>query len=248
MGKRITLDDNCIIKTPQGLPLKTKNRSQEDIVNCVLENTVSFILGPAGTGKTAISVFLALSALNQRAVKKIIITRPIVEAGESLGFLPGDIQEKVDPYMRPIYDCMDLAIGIEKRKALIEKNVIEIMPLAYARGRTLENAFIILDEAQNCTYKQLKLFLTRIGLKSICIINGDPNQCDLPYWQDKCLVTAEDVLAETPDVGFVHTSPKDVVRHRVVSDMIASYMIFEAEQEAMMDLQKIHTNGKATAN
>jgi phosphate starvation-inducible protein PhoH and related proteins len=227
MDRVFASGSDVIFHNLQGQPLKPRNRSQSEVAQAVRRNDVTFAIGAAGTGKTYQAVMLALAALKERHVKKIIVTRPVVEAGESLGFLPGDLHEKVDPYLRPIYDALDSMIGIEKRKAYVEKGIVEIAPLAYLRGRTLEKAFVILDEAQNCTYGQLKLFLTRLGIKSRCVITGDPSQCDLPHWAESALQTARQALSGVRGIAFVDMDPADVVRHRIVADIVHAYHDFE---------------------
>jgi phosphate starvation-inducible PhoH-like protein len=182
-----------------------------------------FALGPAGTGKTYISVALAVRALKNKQVKKIIITRPAVEAGENLGFLPGDLKEKIDPYLRPIYDALHDMVSFEKLKFYMEREVIEIAPLAYMRGRTLDNAFILLDEAQNTTPMQMKMFLTRMGPESKMIVTGDTSQIDLPPHQRSGLIESVRILSEIKGIGFVELNERDVVRHKLVRDIIAAY-------------------------
>ncbi|MEM9859611.1 MAG: PhoH family protein, partial [Bacteroidota bacterium] len=194
------------------------------------ENDLVFALGPAGTGKTYISVALSVRALKNKLVKKIIITRPAVEAGETLGFLPGDLKEKLDPYLRPIYDALHDMIPSEKLRYYMENNIIEIAPLAYMRGRTLNNAFILLDEAQNTTPMQIKMFLTRMGPNSKVIITGDTSQIDLPKKQKSGLVEATRILRNVKGIGFVELTGKDVIRHKIVKDIIAAYDTAEAVQ------------------
>jgi phosphate starvation-inducible PhoH-like protein len=193
------------------------------LVKAVNENDIVFALGPAGTGKTFISVALAVRALKNKTVKKIIFTRPAVEAGENLGFLPGDLKEKIDPYLRPIYDALGEMIPSEKLKMYQETNIIEIAPLAYMRGRTLNNAFVILDEAQNTTPMQLKMFLTRMGPTSKMIVNGDTSQIDLAPKQKSGLIEAIPILQNIKGIGFVTLDARDVLRHKLVKDIIIAY-------------------------
>lgn len=216
-------NDDVILFANKGHRVLSKSVNQTKLVNAVSENDMVFTIGPAGTGKTYLSVALAVNALKNREVKKIIITRPAVEAGENLGFLPGDLKEKIDPYIRPVYDALEDMIPVEKLRQYEEKNIIEIAPLAYMRGRTLKNAFIILDEAQNTTSMQLKMFLTRMGPNSKVIVNGDISQVDLPYRQKSGLREAMDILKDTPGIAFVKLEPTDVNRHQIVKDVIAAY-------------------------
>ncbi len=208
---------------PNGNAIKPKTVNQKKLVDLVYANDLVFALGPAGTGKTYISVALAVRALKNKEVKKIIITRPAVEAGESLGFLPGDLKEKVDPYLRPIYDALDDMIPKEKLKYYMEHNIIEIAPLAYMRGRTLHKAFILLDEAQNTTPMQIKMFLTRMGPESKVVITGDTSQVDLPKHQNSGLVESINILKGVKGIGVIHLESKDVVRHKLVKQIIEAY-------------------------
>jgi len=215
--------DGIIIYGTKGSPIKAKTTNQQKLVGSVRENDLVFALGPAGTGKTFVSVALAVRALKNKVVKKIIITRPAVEAGENLGFLPGDLKEKIDPYLRPIYDALNDMLAFEKLKYYMEREVIEIAPLAYMRGRTLNNAFILLDEAQNTTPMQMKMFLTRMGPDSKMIVTGDVSQIDLPVNQKSGLKEAVRILSQTKGIGFVELNERDVVRHRLVKDIIEAY-------------------------
>ncbi len=215
--------DGVILNGKGGRPIKPKTANQARIVEEIAKNDLVFALGPAGTGKTYVSVALAVQALKSKQVKKIIFTRPAVEAGESLGFLPGDLKEKIDPYIRPIYDALGDMIEPEKLKQYQENNIIEIAPLAYMRGRTLSNAFILLDEAQNTTPMQLKMFLTRMGLGSKMIITGDKSQIDLPPKQKTGLIEATEILKNTKGISFVELTAKDVSRHPLVRDIIHAY-------------------------
>lgn len=215
--------DDVLLFGTRGNKIVPKTPNQRTLVSMVLENDLVFALGPAGTGKTYVSVALAVRALKNKAVKKIIITRPAVEAGENLGFLPGDLKEKIDPYLRPIYDALSDMIPSEKLKHYRENNIIEIAPLAYMRGRTLNDAFILLDEAQNTTPMQIKMFLTRMGPKSKAIITGDRTQIDLPKRQKSGLIDALEALHGVKGIGYVELSEVDVVRHRLVKAIIQAY-------------------------
>jgi len=215
--------DGIIIYGTKGSPIKAKTVNQQRLVQSVKENDLVFALGPAGTGKTFVSVALAVKALKNKIVKKIIITRPAVEAGENLGFLPGDLKEKIDPYLRPIYDALNDMLPFEKLKYYMEREIIEIAPLAYMRGRTLHNAFILLDEAQNTTPMQMKMFLTRMGPDSKMIVTGDTSQIDLPSNQKSGLKEAVRILNQTKGIGFVELNERDVVRHKLVRDIIEAY-------------------------
>lgn len=215
--------EDVLVYGTKGAPIKPKTVNQQRLVDLVKENDLVFALGPAGTGKTYISVALAVRALKNKVVKKIIITRPAVEAGENLGFLPGDLKEKIDPYLRPIYDALNDMIPFEKLRYYMEREIIEIAPLAYMRGRTLNNAFILLDEAQNTTPMQMKMFLTRMGPDSKMIITGDTSQVDLPGNQRSGLKEATRILRDVRGIGFMELTEKDVVRHRLVRDIIEAY-------------------------
>jgi phosphate starvation-inducible PhoH-like protein len=215
--------DGIILYGTKGSPIKARTVNQQKLVKAVYDYDLVFALGPAGTGKTFISVAMAVKALKNKQVKKIIITRPAVEAGENLGFLPGDLKEKIDPYLRPIYDALNDMIPFEKLKYYMEREIIEIAPLAYMRGRTLNNAFILLDEAQNTTPMQMKMFLTRMGPDSKMIVTGDTSQIDLPANQRSGLKEAVRILMEVNSIGFVELNERDVVRHRLVRDIIEAY-------------------------
>lgn len=218
-----TAPDEIILYGTRGAPIKPKSPNQVKLVQLVNDNDLVFALGPAGTGKTYISVSLAVRALKDKQVKKIIITRPAVEAGENLGFLPGDLKEKIDPYLRPIYDALNDMIPFEKLQYYMEREVIEIAPLAYMRGRTLNNAFILLDEGQNTTPMQMKMFLTRMGPESKMIVTGDISQIDLPHNQRSGLKEAARILHGVKGIGFIELNEKDVVRHKLVRDIIEAY-------------------------
>jgi phosphate starvation-inducible PhoH-like protein len=216
-------DEETILYGTKGFPIKPKTPNQKRLVELVAGNDLVFALGPAGTGKTYISVGLAVKALKDKAVKKIIITRPAVEAGENLGFLPGDLKEKIDPYLRPIYDALHDMLPFEKLRYHMERETIEIAPLAYMRGRTLNNAFILLDEAQNTTPMQMKMFLTRMGPDSKMIVTGDASQVDLRPNQESGLKEAIRILNGVKGIGFVELNEKDVIRHRLVRDIVEAY-------------------------
>ena len=215
--------ENVLIYGTRGFVIKPKTPNQKKLVDAIHRHDLIFALGPAGTGKTYISVALAVRALKNKEVKKIIITRPAVEAGETLGFLPGDLKEKIDPYLRPVYDALDDMIPFEKLKYYQENRIIEIAPLAYMRGRTLNDAFILLDEAQNTSPMQIKMFLTRMGPHSKVIINGDLSQIDLPKHTRSGLHEAIDILKQVKGISFIHFNSKDVIRHRIVKDIIDAY-------------------------
>ena len=219
----IQLYEQELIKTRKGQVVRVKNRGQHLYVEAVKNHDVVFGIGPAGTGKTFLAVVLAVLALKKGEVQRIILTRPAVEAGESLGFLPGDLKEKVDPYLRPVYDALHQIFGVEHTTRLIERGVIEIAPLAYMRGRTLDDAFVILDEAQNTTISQMKMFLTRLGFHSKMIINGDTSQIDLPKGVTSGLLHAQKTLAGIEQIQFVYFNANDVVRHPIVAKIIKAY-------------------------
>lgn len=225
------LGDDCIAINVKGNPIKTKTLGQKKYVDAIDGNTIVFGIGPAGTGKTYLAVAKAVTALRAKEVNRIILTRPAVEAGEKLGFLPGDLQNKVDPYLRPLYDGMYEMLGGEGFLKYQEKGVIEVAPLAYMRGRTLDNAFIILDEAQNTTPEQMKMFLTRIGYGSKAIVTGDITQIDLPGEKKSGLKEAERVLKNIEDIKFCYLTEKDVVRHPLVQQIIKAYAKYDEEKE-----------------
>jgi phosphate starvation-inducible PhoH-like protein len=220
--KRDTPDD-IIIYGAKGVPIKARTTNQKRLVEAVFKHDLVFAIGPAGTGKTYVAVAMAVRALKNKQVKKIIITRPAVEAGESLGFLPGDLKEKIDPYIRPIYDALDDMIPSEKLKFYQEKNIIEIAPIAFMRGRTLHNAFVLVDEAQNTTTMQMKMLLTRLGTSSKMIVTGDKSQIDLPKNQKSGLIEAIDILNGVEGLSIIELEGKDVVRHKIVKQIIAAY-------------------------
>jgi len=215
--------EDVIIYSAKGFPVKARTPNQRRMVEAAQKHDLVFATGPAGTGKTYTAVAIAVRALKNKEVKKIIITRPAVEAGENLGFLPGDLKEKIDPYLRPIYDALDDMLPPEKMKFYQENRVIEIAPLAYMRGRTLNNAFILLDEAQNTTPSQIKMFLTRMGPESKVIVTGDMTQIDLPRHQQSGLTEAYHILKNIKGISFIQLDSSDVVRHRLVKEIIEAY-------------------------
>lgn len=219
----VDIDEEILVFGTRGFKIIPKTKNQKTLIDSAKKNDLLFVIGPAGTGKTYISVALAVKALKDRDVKKIIITRPAVEAGENLGFLPGDLREKIDPYLHPVYDALNDMIPFEKLKYYKDNGIIEIAPLAYMRGRTLNNAFILLDEAQNTTPIQIKMFLTRMGLNSKMIINGDLTQIDLPSKQQSGLVESLKILKNIKGIGFVELDGSNTIRHKLVKDIINAY-------------------------
>ncbi len=211
-----------VIRGNQGRPVRAKTSGQRRYVEAIRDNIITFGLGPAGTGKSWLAVAMAVQALQAKRVQRIILTRPAVEAGERLGFLPGDLSAKIDPYLRPLYDALHDMVGAEQAKLMLERQIVEVAPLAFMRGRTLNNSFIILDEAQNTTPEQMKMFLTRIGFGSKVVITGDPTQVDVPDSRSG-LVGLEPMLTGITDLEFVHLDTSDVVRHRIVSEIVAAY-------------------------
>jgi len=249
IDKFVALYEEEIIKDHSGKPIRVKTLGQKVYVDSIKNHDVVFGIGPAGTGKTFLAVTLAVTALKRGQVKRIVLTRPAVEAGESLGFLPGDLKEKVDPYLRPVYDALYQILGKEQTTRLMEREIIEIAPLAYMRGRTLEDAFVILDEAQNTTIMQMKMFLTRLGFNSKMIVNGDMSQIDLPRRVKSGLVDAMEKLKGIKAIDFVHFSASDVVRHPVVADIINAYekdapkVDFEEKSEETNKLEEETASG-----
>lgn len=223
--------DEKIVTTASGKPIKPKTLGQKVYIDKIKENDVVFGIGPAGTGKTYLAVAMAIRAFKNKEVNRIILTRPAVEAGESLGFLPGDLQDKVDPYLRPLYDALFEIFGFDTYENLLEKGVIEVAPLAYMRGRTLDNSFVILDEAQNTTYEQMKMFLTRLGYGSKAIITGDITQIDLPRGKNSGLKSASKILRDVKGIGFMEFSSIDVVRHPLVQRIINAYEEADKKRE-----------------
>lgn len=236
IDKFVALYEEEIIKDNTGKPIRVKTLGQKLYVDSVKQHDVTFGIGPAGTGKTFLAVTLAVTALKRGQVKRIILTRPAVEAGESLGFLPGDLKEKVDPYLRPVYDALYQILGKDQTTRLMEREIIEIAPLAYMRGRTLDDAFVILDEAQNTTIMQMKMFLTRLGFHSKMIVNGDISQIDLPCNVKSGLIDAQEKLKNIHQIDFVHFSAKDVVRHPVVAQIIRAYEPAPVKKEESEEL------------
>ena len=221
------MSGDCICITTKGRPVKPKTIGQEKYVRAIDENTITIGVGPAGTGKTYLAVAMAVSAFRAKEINRIILTRPAVEAGEKLGFLPGDLQQKVDPYLRPLYDALFDMLGAETFQRYQERGSIEVAPLAYMRGRTLDDSFVILDEAQNTTPEQMKMFLTRLGFNSKMVVTGDITQIDLPDGKRSGLIEATRILKNVEDVKIVHFSEKDVVRHKLVQDIIKAYEKYE---------------------
>jgi len=222
------------LRTKKGV-IKPRGVNQQRYVKAILDNDINFGIGPAGTGKTYLAVACAVDALEREQVRRILLVRPAVEAGEKLGFLPGDLAQKIDPYLRPLYDALYEMLGFEYVAKLIEKQVIEIAPLAYMRGRTLNNSFIILDESQNTTVEQMKMFLTRIGFGSTAVITGDITQVDLPRGTKSGLTHVIDVLRDVPGISFTHFKPKDVVRHPLVQRIVEAYERHDARLHGKVD-------------
>ena len=244
-GTILEIDSDIICHTIQGRPIKPKTLGQKTYVDQIRKKMIVFGVGPAGTGKTYLAMAMAINAFKNDEVGKIILTRPAIEAGEKLGFLPGDLQSKVDPYLRPLYDALYQIMGPESYLRNCEKGLIEVAPLAYMRGRTLDNSFIILDEAQNTTPAQMKMFLTRIGFGSKVIITGDLTQKDLPSGSKSGLDQALQVLKKIDDIGFTYLSSQDVVRHPLVQKIVKAYDVFEANKpKGRVDSMKGKTKGK----
>lgn len=227
----VKLQDDCICHTTSGKPIKPKTLGQKNYVDAIRSGMITFGVGPAGTGKTYLAMAMAITAFQREEVGRIILTRPAIEAGEKLGFLPGDLQSKVDPYLRPLYDALYQIMGAESFARNMERGLIEVAPLAYMRGRTLDNAFIILDEAQNTTPAQMKMFLTRIGFGSKAVITGDATQKDLPVNTQSGLDIAMDVLQSVPEISICRLSGQDVVRHPLVQKIVHAYEIYENNQQ-----------------
>lgn len=219
------------LRTKKGM-IRPRGLNQQRYVKEILGNDINFGIGPAGTGKTYLAVACAVDALEREQVRRILLVRPAVEAGEKLGFLPGDLAQKIDPYLRPLYDALYEMLGFEYVAKLIERQVIEIAPLAYMRGRTLNNSFIILDESQNTTVEQMKMFLTRIGFGSTAVITGDVTQVDLPKGTKSGLAQVIEVLKDVPGISFTHFMPKDVVRHPLVQRIVEAYERFDHKDDA----------------
>lgn len=240
----LEIDKEVICHTVSGKPLKPKTMGQKEYVDAIHDNMIVFGMGPAGTGKTYLAMAMAITAFKNNEVERIILTRPAIEAGEKLGFLPGDLQSKVDPYLRPLYDALYQIMGAESFLKNMEKGLIEVAPLAYMRGRTLDNAYIILDEAQNTTPAQMKMFLTRIGFGSKVIVTGDESQKDLPFGARSGLDVACRVLRNVEGIAFCHLTSKDVVRHPLVQKIVKAYEVYEAKEQDRENRNKSKNKGK----
>ncbi|MGM9644285.1 MAG: PhoH family protein [Eubacteriales bacterium] len=240
-----SLGDDTICVTMKGKPIKAKTVGQKHYVNAIKNNTIVLGVGPAGTGKTFLAVAMAVKALREKQVSRIILTRPAIEAGEKLGFLPGDLQSKIDPYLRPLYDSLFEMMGAENYQRQVEKGVIEVAPLAYMRGRTLDDSFIILDEAQNCTPEQMKMFLTRLGFNSKAVVTGDLTQTDLPAGQKSGLYEAVKILSGIDDIAIHTFTERDVVRHKLVQKIILAYEKYDREKKERLDAKR-HNDAKKT--
>jgi len=226
------------ILSNRGHTIRPKTANQKRYVDAIEDHTVTFGIGPAGTGKTYLAMAMAISALQQKKVNRIILTRPAVEAGEHLGFLPGTLSEKIDPYLRPLFDALHDMIDIETVPRLMQSGVIEVAPLAYMRGRSLNDAFIILDEAQNTTPEQMKMFLTRLGFGSKMVITGDVTQIDLPNGQHSGLRVVRDILGDIDDIAFLELTAEDVVRHRLIGDIVKAYESFDEQRQALRPIRQ----------
>ena len=226
------LMSDCICFTSRGKPVKAKTLGQEQYVEAIRDNTIVFGVGPAGTGKTYLAVAMAVKAFKAKEVERIVLTRPAVEAGESLGFLPGDLQQKVDPYLRPLYDALFDMLGPDNFQKQLERGTIEVAPLAYMRGRTLDDSFIILDEAQNTTSEQMKMFLTRLGAGSKAVVTGDITQIDLPGGKRSGLVEVTHILKDIEGIATVHFNSKDVVRHHLVQEIVKAYAAYNEKEQS----------------
>lgn len=226
------------ILTNRGRTIRPKTANQKRYVDAIEDHTITFGIGPAGTGKTYLAMAMAISALQKKSVNRIILTRPAVEAGEHLGFLPGTLSEKIDPYLRPLFDALHDMIDIETLPRLMQSGVIEVAPLAYMRGRSLNDAFIILDEAQNTTPEQMKMFLTRLGFGSKMVITGDVTQIDLPNGQHSGLRVVRDILDDIDDIAFLELTAEDVVRHRLIGDIVKAYELFDEQRHSIRPIRQ----------
>jgi phosphate starvation-inducible PhoH-like protein len=226
------------IVSNRGRTIRPKTANQKRYVDAIDEHTITFGIGPAGTGKTYLAMAMAVAALQAKKVNKIVLTRPAVEAGESLGFLPGTLSEKIDPYLRPLFDALHDMIDIDSIPRLMQSGIIEVAPLAYMRGRTLNDAFIILDEAQNTTPEQMKMFLTRLGFGSKMVVTGDVTQIDLPNGQNSGLKIVRDILKEIDDIAFLELTAEDVVRHRLIGDIVKAYDKFDVARQELRHIRQ----------
>ena len=225
------------IVSNRGRTIRPKTANQKRYVDAIEDHTITFGIGPAGTGKTYLAMAMAVAALNAKKINRIILTRPAVEAGEHLGFLPGTLSEKIDPYLRPLFDALHDMIDIDSIPRLMQSGVIEVAPLAYMRGRTLNDAFVILDEAQNTTPEQMKMFLTRLGFGSKMVVTGDVTQIDLPNGQNSGLRVIRDILKDIDDIAFLELTAEDVVRHRLISDIVRAYDKFDEQRQALRPIR-----------
>lgn len=238
-GKKETVEvEKVLVYSISGKPIKGRSQNQQRLIDAFYTHDMIFAVGPAGTGKTYISIALAVKALKEKAVKKIILSRPAVEAGEKLGFLPGDMKDKIDPYLQPLYDALEDMIPTAKLRDMIEKHIVQIAPLAFMRGRTLSDAIVILDEAQNTTPQQIRMFLTRMGWNTKMIITGDMTQIDLPQKQKSGLREALQILRKLEGVCVINLAPKDIVRHKLVTQIVNAYDVFDKQRETEQGVQK----------
>jgi phosphate starvation-inducible PhoH-like protein len=226
------------IVSNRGRTIRPKTANQKRYVDAIEDHTITFGIGPAGTGKTYLAMAMAVAALQAKKVNKIVLTRPAVEAGESLGFLPGTLSEKIDPYLRPLFDALHDMIDIDSIPRLMQSGIIEVAPLAYMRGRTLNDAFVILDEAQNTTPEQMKMFLTRLGFGSKIVVTGDVTQIDLPNGQNSGLKVVRDVLKDIDDIAFLELTAEDVVRHRLIGDIVNAYDKFDSARQELRQIRQ----------
>ncbi len=226
------------IVSNRGRTIRPKTANQKRYVDAIEDHTITFGIGPAGTGKTYLAMAMAVAALQAKKINKIVLTRPAVEAGESLGFLPGTLSEKIDPYLRPLFDALHDMIDIDSIPRLMQSGIIEVAPLAYMRGRTLNDAFIVLDEAQNTTPEQMKMFLTRLGFGSKMVVTGDVTQIDLPNGQNSGLKIVRDILKDIDDIAFLEFTAEDVVRHRLIGDIVKAYDIFDEQRQALRQIRQ----------